>query len=499
MFLASPAYDEEVMSDTDQEQMIVDGYPNKDDREKSFSMVPVFGDCESDPGENHEGEKGEPHLLAILALRFSPFNFSAIAGYPHPVPDRNEWDDYLLRFRGSEHDDPGKHLFNFHRCMLEHDFVHEDVLIKMFKFSLEGDAREWCKSLPTTSIHSLKDFHDAFNAYYEKSYLSHLILGDYCKKFAFYIQQMIESFSCDESGEDLIKRESKDKSEYFAVVDEIFSLSISQEEGLLDMIDDSVDDCIAIDALYSSPGTPVVSYLKEEMVVEEDSSLFLQEVPHDVFSPGIEEKNLEVSHFPVQNKRVVRSPIFDEYSDEEEKIPTSHFVDLGSNQPVYDSYESDSDVEISHPGSTDDIQQHVKEKHPVTDIHEEIPCPHLADVIGADKEKVDQQPASSFHSPVLATDIQPEVSSRKTEHVFCYQPSRFCHLFYDPVGQYMEWHFFQVLNPPKFILPSALGGGLKNVIDLLSQFHYLLLISDRVNKFSVRRLLDWLWWKSTFT
>jgi hypothetical protein len=196
--------------------------------------------------------------LAILAPRFAPFNFSAIASYPHLVSDRNEWDDYLLRFRGSEHDDLGKNLFNFHRCMLEHDFVHKDILIKMFKFYLEGDAHEWCKYLPVASIHSLKDFHDAFNAYYKKSYLSHLILGNCCKKFAFYIQQMIEYFSCDDSGEDLIKRESKDKREYFAVVDEIFSLSISQEEFLPDMIDDRVDDFIAIDALYSPPGTPIV-------------------------------------------------------------------------------------------------------------------------------------------------------------------------------------------------------------------------------------------------
>jgi hypothetical protein len=143
-------------------------------------------------------------------------------------------------------------------------------------------------------------------------------------------------------------------------VDERFSPSISQEDSLPDMIDDSVDDCKSIDALYSAPSTLSISYLKEEMVVEDDSSLFLQEVPHDVFSPGIEEKNLEVSHFLVKNKRVVHSPIFEEYSDEEEKIPTSCFVDLGSNQPVYDGYESDSDVEINHPGSTDDIQQHVK-------------------------------------------------------------------------------------------------------------------------------------------
>jgi hypothetical protein len=42
----NPTYDEEVMSDTDQEQMIVDGYTSKDDGEHSFSMVPMFGDYE---------------------------------------------------------------------------------------------------------------------------------------------------------------------------------------------------------------------------------------------------------------------------------------------------------------------------------------------------------------------------------------------------------------------------------------------------------------------
>ena len=72
---------------------------------------------------------------------------------------------------------------------------------------------------------------------------------------------------------------------------------------------------------------------------------------------------------------------------------------------MYDDYESDSDVEIIHPRSTYEIQQHVKEKHPVTDIHEYIPCPHLEDVIGEDKEKVDQQPALFFHSLVLSIDI----------------------------------------------------------------------------------------------
>jgi hypothetical protein len=68
--------------------------------------------------------------------------------------------------------------------------------------------------------------------------------------------------SCDEYGEDLIERESENKSEYLANTDENFSQNISQEEVLPDMIDDSVDDGIAMDELFSTPSMPVVSILK---------------------------------------------------------------------------------------------------------------------------------------------------------------------------------------------------------------------------------------------
>ena len=116
----------------------------------------------------------------ILAKRYVFCDFSDIAGFPHPVPTINEWGDYLPRFRGSKYDHPGEHLFNFHECMLEHGFVHEDVLIKLFKFSLEGNARNWCQSLPVVSIHSLKDFHVAFNSYYEKIYSADLLFPECC-------------------------------------------------------------------------------------------------------------------------------------------------------------------------------------------------------------------------------------------------------------------------------------------------------------------------------
>jgi hypothetical protein len=114
------------MSDTNQEQTTFDGHPREDDEKNSYSMVLDYSDCETDPRESHEGEKEEPHISTILVHKFSPFNFSSIYGYPHPMSAINEWDDYLLRFRGSKHEHPGEHVLKFHVCMLDHGFFQED-------------------------------------------------------------------------------------------------------------------------------------------------------------------------------------------------------------------------------------------------------------------------------------------------------------------------------------------------------------------------------------
>jgi hypothetical protein len=66
-------------------------------------------------------------------------------------------------------------------------------------------------------------------------------------------------------------------------------------------------------------------------------------------------------------------------------------------------------------------EKHDKDKEPSMDIQKVIEA--------ADKGEVDQQPATTFHSPVLATHIQPEVSNCKAEQDFCYPFSGFCHLF----------------------------------------------------------------------
>ena len=94
-----------------------------------------------------------------------------------------EWGDYLLIFRGNKYEHPHEHLLNFHKCMLEHDFVHKDVLIKMFRFYLEEHAHEWCQSLPTASIHSLKEFHIVFHHHYQIFYPKNILFENCCEEY----------------------------------------------------------------------------------------------------------------------------------------------------------------------------------------------------------------------------------------------------------------------------------------------------------------------------
>jgi hypothetical protein len=92
----------------------------------------------------------------ILAQRFSPFNFSIVLGFPNVVPTMDEWGDYFPIFRERKEDNPARHLHEFHELMLQWEIHHEDVLMKMFMFSLDGDAHEWYQSLPPASISSLE-------------------------------------------------------------------------------------------------------------------------------------------------------------------------------------------------------------------------------------------------------------------------------------------------------------------------------------------------------
>jgi hypothetical protein len=109
--------------------------------------------------------------------------------------------------------------------------------------------------------------------------------------------------------------------------------------------------------------------------VEEDCSLFLHEISHDVFTFGIEKKDREIVPI-LQDGGVLCSPSFDDYSDEEKQSPTSHLDSMRSNQPVYDNYESSSELDMQ------DFQEHTTDPCPLfinENYHEEINHPGPAE------------------------------------------------------------------------------------------------------------------------
>jgi len=59
---------------------------------------------------------------------------------------------------------------------------HEDVLMKMFMTSLDGDAREWYTYLPTNGIASLKYFHVLFHFHCKIFYPNELLYENCCNE-----------------------------------------------------------------------------------------------------------------------------------------------------------------------------------------------------------------------------------------------------------------------------------------------------------------------------
>ncbi len=73
------------------------------------------------------------------------------------------------------------------------------------------------------------------------------------------------------------------------------------EEDLQDTIDDSNEECIAIDSLDLVPDAHAVLDLNEEILIEEYFSQILQDFSYDVFSPVIEENNQKTACHSLQD------------------------------------------------------------------------------------------------------------------------------------------------------------------------------------------------------
>jgi hypothetical protein len=140
--------------------------------------------------------------------------------------------------------------------------------------------------------------------------------------------------------------------------------------------------------------------------------------------------------------------------------------------PIYDEYESD-------PGES----QEEEEKEPVEQV---ISCPEPVNKQSSSK---DSQPVSTSHPPMPTNEVQPCMSSCGAEQAFCYPFHKIFHSFYEPVNEYMEWHFLYALEPPIFISTTTLGDELKDVTILMLWLHRLLSITDKLKELPFRKLI----------
>jgi hypothetical protein len=259
---------------------------------------------------------------------------------------------------------------------------------------------------------------------------------------------------------------------------------------------------------YGDKDLPV---LKEEMVVEEDFSLFLQGVSHDIFLPGIKEKNIMYEQLEPGGPTIPKMEIFYEITIlEEDHINEGH--------PLFDVYYSDDEQQANptfdHYKYTEEPVN--KQNHPMVPIYDEYesdlgesqeeeqkePEEHnisYPEPVSEQPPPENNEPTSFVHQPMLIRDIQPHVNNCVAEEAVCHPFSRIRHSFYDPVSKYMEWNFLYALEMPTFIFMETLEDELKDVTILIPWLHRLLSIIDRRKELLFRKLLEWLWWKFAFT
>ena len=79
-------------------------------------------------------------MESILAQRLAFCDFSDVVGFQNLMLSRGEWEGSIPTFKGEYWEVSAKHLQDFHEFIRERQIVHEDVQIKLFRYSLKGET-----------------------------------------------------------------------------------------------------------------------------------------------------------------------------------------------------------------------------------------------------------------------------------------------------------------------------------------------------------------------
>ena len=72
--------------------------------------------------------------------RYTPFFFNGIYGFPNVIP--HDIRKHLSKFNGNHTVSTSQHVQIFSDLMGDYEIPHEDVHMKLFVQTLEGDARD---------------------------------------------------------------------------------------------------------------------------------------------------------------------------------------------------------------------------------------------------------------------------------------------------------------------------------------------------------------------
>ena len=354
--------------------------------------------------------------------------------------------------------------------MLEHGFVHEDVLIKLFKFSLEGNAREWCQSLPAVSIHSLKDFHVAFNSYYEKIYSADLLFLECCHEFNLSKVDIHEDYAAVENtlhyDQEIVYPHHDSHSDAFVIASNASPNLCCHEDKIVPIENLKSEEQIFISARdsFRSATDNRDSFQSFDLQTQGNYKIHNAEDEEDSLPcldlQGLSSLQLEhVNHDPecvdIATAYVMSSP---------------HLPDLQTKADFSIYEENDGGEELSSPD-----QQFIGYFSP-TDFEQPSPA-DLEQFIHIIETKEDSQP-HHFH-------LQ---SEQKLEEVFHYY-------FIDPIADFLE--SFSSIKIKIFLSDESCFYHFSRTH--LCWLCILSFLGSRLRILSANKFLTWLCWKCAFT
>jgi hypothetical protein len=311
-------------------------------------------------------------MESILASRFSPLNFSAISGYPHLVPQIDEWQDLLPRFYEGENTNPLDHVLEFHALMQQLNIQHEDIHMKFFMYSVHGDALIWYHSLELSSVSSLEEFHATFNIHCQKIYSSKLICHSCCEEYKDCVQDITNSYEGCENEEYALEEESTLSLPCSSALDENCVCCLSKESAKIESV---LEADILCNPVSKNPRyeQPILDSYDDDKILLPGFNLERKLVFNN------EEKSSYIGQMIPLCMSFEAPHLFDHYGDSDEDVEVFFVLEekIISSQPS-------NETEFFYQ------EHHDREKEPSIDIHEDISCHNLEDVIRKGKRELDQ-------------------------------------------------------------------------------------------------------------